>query len=563
MHRAVVLVGPPSELGELAASLVAPFRATVLRAASADEVSRLAEGGTIIHLAILLPAPAEQTQESTETLRALHPPPRILKLARFAAPRPDSEPGFAAGDLALDASDLSELIGSVLRAVEAPAEPPPAGDRPADLVMRLAVALTALYTSHHEVPAALTQVVEDAVRLGRQMGLGQNLLDEIGLATALRDIGMARLERGADGTPERVESHCRHSAVLIAALRLPWRLGPIVLAHHEHYDGFGYPKGLRGRDIPVGARILAVADAFHAMTLDKPTGQGLSGRDALAHLEHQAGRQFDPEVVELFIAMIRERPSEPVSRGRVAIANHDPITREALSLRLRRAGYEVVDLPAAGDWLAALRSQTPDAVIVSAGLGDTRGLEFLHWIRADRKLRTPALVALVAAEDGPSGRVAALELGADEVLVMPVKPRDLIARLGAAARRRLPARLDDSVTVHAGEGIRGRLDERPVAELCQMLRNGRKTAELVLLSDEASGRVSFLDGVLVDAQTTDARGEEAFLALAQLRSGRYVVSHGVGPRARTVSRGLDHLLLEAHASSAEMPAVMDARPVVV
>jgi HD-GYP domain-containing protein (c-di-GMP phosphodiesterase class II) len=75
-----------------------------------------------------------------------------------------------------------------------------------------------------------------------------------------------------------------------------------VLHHHERWDGTGYPDGMRGEDIPLGARIIFVADAFDAMTSERVYRDSLSERDALAELERCSGTQFDPAIVEAFSA---------------------------------------------------------------------------------------------------------------------------------------------------------------------------------------------------------------------------------------------------------------------
>jgi response regulator RpfG family c-di-GMP phosphodiesterase len=75
---------------------------------------------------------------------------------------------------------------------------------------------------------------------------------------------------------------------------------PVVLHHHERFNGGGYPHGLKGNEIPLGARIVAVADAYHAMVHDRPYKAALSHDEALEELRTHAGTQFDPNVVELF-----------------------------------------------------------------------------------------------------------------------------------------------------------------------------------------------------------------------------------------------------------------------
>ncbi len=82
---------------------------------------------------------------------------------------------------------------------------------------------------------------------------------------------------------------------------------PIILAHQEHYDGSGYPKGLKGEQIPLIARIIAVADAYHAMVTDRPYRKALSPLQALAELLRNSGTQFDPRIVEAFVSGLQKR----------------------------------------------------------------------------------------------------------------------------------------------------------------------------------------------------------------------------------------------------------------
>jgi HD-GYP domain-containing protein (c-di-GMP phosphodiesterase class II) len=82
------------------------------------------------------------------------------------------------------------------------------------------------------------------------------------------------------------------------------RIADTVIAHHERFDGSGYPFGLRGNDIPYLARILLVADAYDAMTSDRPYQQALSPGYAMAELQHCAGTQFDPGVVDAMLAVL-------------------------------------------------------------------------------------------------------------------------------------------------------------------------------------------------------------------------------------------------------------------
>ena len=102
--------------------------------------------------------------------------------------------------------------------------------------------------------------------------------------------------------------------------KIPFLRGavPIVYSHHEKWDGSGYPRGLRAEDIPVGARIFSVVDAFDAMTFDRPYSKAIPFDAAKSELKRCAGAHFDPEVVEAFLRVpeslleeIRRRSLEP------------------------------------------------------------------------------------------------------------------------------------------------------------------------------------------------------------------------------------------------------------
>ena len=98
---------------------------------------------------------------------------------------------------------------------------------------------------------------------------------------------------------------------------------PCVLHHHERWDGSGYPIGSAGADIPPEARVLAVADAFDAMTSDRPYRPALSELRAVAELERCAGTQFDPEVVAVFVEAWRQGALEMPSGIRIASFRRD------------------------------------------------------------------------------------------------------------------------------------------------------------------------------------------------------------------------------------------------
>jgi cyclic di-GMP phosphodiesterase len=121
-----------------------------------------------------------------------------------------------------------------------------------------------------------------------------------------------------------MQTHARIGYDLVCRIAFLTAAAQIVLTHQERYDGTGYPQGLRGEEIPLGARIFAVADTLDAMTSDRPYRAGLSFSAAHDEIARQSGRQFDPDVVQVFLTipeqMWRKIRREATERPHFAIS---------------------------------------------------------------------------------------------------------------------------------------------------------------------------------------------------------------------------------------------------
>ena len=168
------------------------------------------------------------------------------------------------------------------------------------------------------------EVAELAASVARALGLEPRAREIVARAAELHDIGKMAIpgeilaKRGPLAGPE-VEVMRRHTLIgeaLIAAAPTLRPVAALVRASHERWDGTGYPDGLRGEAIPLGARIVAVCDAFSAMCEDRPYGRVLTEADAVAELRRCAGTQFDPRVVRAFCRVDLTRPL--FGRSRVA-----------------------------------------------------------------------------------------------------------------------------------------------------------------------------------------------------------------------------------------------------
>ncbi len=150
-----------------------------------------------------------------------------------------------------------------------------------------------------------------AIGVSLHMGLSRVEMDRIRVAALLHDLGKLALPGEILDKPSSltdlewqvVGEHPRIGQVILEQATSMRDAVPIVLHHHERYDGTGYPHGLRGEEIPLGARIVAVADAYHAMVHERPYKSALTHAQALAELRRHAATQFDPTVVDVFIAV--------------------------------------------------------------------------------------------------------------------------------------------------------------------------------------------------------------------------------------------------------------------
>jgi len=151
-----------------------------------------------------------------------------------------------------------------------------------------------------------------AVELAKRLGVREeHSLKGIEAAALLHDMGKLAIPEHILNKPGRLtqaefskmKRHADIGADLLSSIRFPYPVVPIVRHHHENWDGTGYPTGLAGTDIPLGARVLSVVDCFDALTSDRPYRPRLSDEDAFQVLRERRGNMYDPLVVDTFIAV--------------------------------------------------------------------------------------------------------------------------------------------------------------------------------------------------------------------------------------------------------------------
>ena len=166
-------------------------------------------------------------------------------------------------------------------------------------------------------PSALIATI--VVAMARQLDLSESEIDRLKIAALLHDVGKVALPEDILEKPSALTSaewrtvvqHPRIGQVILEQAAALKDSVPIILHHHERFAGHGYPYGLRGSEIPMGARIVAIADAYDAMVNDRPYKRAMSHADAIEELRLHAGTQFDPELVTVFCDLFASLAPEP------------------------------------------------------------------------------------------------------------------------------------------------------------------------------------------------------------------------------------------------------------
>ena len=209
----------------------------------------------------------------------------------------------------------------------------------------------------------IRRVQQYAVGLARRVGITDPLqISAIEAASLLHDMGKLAvpeyiLNKPGKLTPaefDRMKLHASVGADILSAIKFPYPVVPIVRHHHENWDGSGYPDGLHGSSIPIGARILSVVDCFDALTSDRPYRPRLSDSEAIRILLERRGAMYDPLIVDTFIAVHAElvstdtqdepRPAERFARNAIEevgpVASH-PLENISASTEEMLAMYDL------------------------------------------------------------------------------------------------------------------------------------------------------------------------------------------------------------------------------
>jgi signal transduction histidine kinase/HD-GYP domain-containing protein (c-di-GMP phosphodiesterase class II) len=215
-------------------------------------------------------------------------------------------------------TSLSERVGRAWRHASE-------HDETADRVEQASRALAAIIDNARRSRLKLTSgsMATRATAVARRVGMAEEEIQAIAFVASIHDVGMAHigppvLHEPGKLDPEawaKVAQHPARTVEILKPIEFEERVTECILAHHERMDGRGYPRGLSGENIPLGARIIAVVDAYESMTSGRPYRQAMPQADALREIKRCSGSQFDPKIVEAFCQVLAAEEATKLVRA--------------------------------------------------------------------------------------------------------------------------------------------------------------------------------------------------------------------------------------------------------
>lgn len=485
----------------------------------------------------------------------LSPTTHVIVLSSFTTIRSSEDVlRFGASDFIVDQRELLDLM----RATGETRPPPPparAGeDRLKECLMDTIDVLVGLLEVNDPFFGGNSHMTMEYARaVAEEMKLPPETVDEIVVASLLHDIGrigikseiLSEKKKISESEYRMIQSHCENGAKLLEAIDFPWKVRPIIIHHHERFDGKGYPGGLKGREIPVGARILAAVDAFAAMTANRPHRGSLSREEAVRELHRNVGTQFDPEIVEIFTGLVERKFyfRGVGEKPRVLLVDDEVDYLMLLKLRLVNEGLDVATADGAAEALRQMEKAAPDLVVCDVVMPGIDGLTLFRKMRERPGLAETPLIFL-SAKDEMQFKVEALHQGAEDYLVKPVDMRELAARCRNIIRRDARRRAAGPAS-GVNPGVTGDLRNLSVPDIVQTLYLGLKTACVTVREDAGDeGQIFFDNGRIRHCRIGTLTGEEAFYRIIRIQEGPFTILHGKTTPQRTVTQDEMQLVME-------------------
>jgi len=387
--------------------------------------------------------------------------------------------------------------------------------------------------------------------IANKLELGPKEVDAITLAAYVHDLGKKGMKHysvmSIDATADTAEllEHLEIPLKLLGGAKFPFDIENILKHQYERYDGRGIPDGLKADTIPAGARILALVEAYEVMTNRGISDKPLEPGEALEQLNRQAGKIFDPKMVQIFMTVVRDDiylKQVEAAQDKILIADTEIDLTTLLELRFIKEGFGVMLARTGAEALQKAKAEKPSLIITEVDLPVKSGQEFVSELIKDEETKHIPFVFL-SRRDDPDVVTSALELGAEDYLTKPVKVDVFCAKI-----KKMLARLkaERKVTPSQPVGVSGSLSEMSLPDIIQILGAGRKTGKIILKNNGQTAEILMEDGRIVNAYIDELKGEDAFYKILWWNGGTFTVDPTVQITERLINMSNDSLMLEGY-----------------
>ena len=448
---------------------------------------------------------------------------------------PNTQPKIPAGQTLIEQLSASEQGGDL--AVD-----------PEVYLETLSVLVTLMEQLNPDRGAHSMRVARMCQQVCERIRLSKAQIQGILIAAYLHDVGVSTESHSTPFDVVHDESKTEiarrfYSAPLriLESVDLPKTAVDALRHRFERFDGKGFPERLSGKDIPLGARILAVAESYIDLTQSKVNGLGrrVSAEEACDALEPHKGTSFDPAVVDWLRHIVLDNGLNTQimsARHRVLIVDPDPEETAVLEVQFAGQGYDVSIERSIKGALRSLDTDGYDVVVSEINLADGQGFELLELMRDNGHTQMPLM--FVTSDRAQSSVNRGLELGAADYVVKPTSAAVIAAKAGrmiANSRTQKPG----------ARGVSGSLQEMALPDLIQMIANGRKNGILRVRNGASQGELMFQDGSIHDARFGELSRAEAVYELLRLTDGDFTLEPQTTPVQDVIGIPTHHLLLEA------------------
>jgi len=554
----ILVVSNDPAVRDMLATLLAEEGYHVALASSGAEALKIASNSSLDDALVESFLPDYSGVEFKRRLLRVSPRTRVVVLSSFTTIRSsDDVLRFGSSDFILDQREILELLREPPAEAPPAPEPAPSDDRLKRCLIETIDIMVGLLEIHDPFFGGNSHITMEYARaIAEEMKLSPETLDEIVVGALLHDIGRVGIKSDilasqgefTESERKKIRTHCENGAKIIEAIDFPWKVKPIIIHHHERYDGKGYPSGLKGREIPIGARILAVVDAFAAMTASRPyRSRTLSKEEAIQELHRNVGSQFDPEGVEVFTSVV-DRKFHFRGMGlkaRILMVDDEVDYLTLLKLKLVNEGFDVTAVDSAEEALASMEKAVPDLVVADVLMPGMDGIAMFRKMRGSGAAYADIPLLFISGKDDLQTKVDALHLGAEDFLVKPIDLKELAARIRNIIRRDVKWRKGaPGPGGGPSSGVVGDLKNLGIPDIVQTLHLGLKTACVRVQGTEGEGRIWFENGRIRHCELGDLSGETAFYQMLRWQEGPFVIAHGQATKLRTVEMDEMQLMME-------------------